>query len=192
MISDEYKCIFIHTPKCAGESIETAFLGKPLNISRYEGHFEKHWGIRETSKKYPAKFAAYFKFSVVRNPWDRVVSWVKYRDKRYNRIAGTFEDRLWTDLNDPRFVGFMQRHSFHNMLYINGTISVDYIIRMERLQAGFDAVCDRIGMERTLLPHQNRTEHQHYAQYYTALSRDSVARLFAGDIALFDYEFDAV
>ena len=109
---------------------------------------------------------------------------------RRNRVAGTFKDRLWADLNDPRFIGFMQRHSLHSMLCINSSVGVDYVIRMERLQEGFDVVCGHIGMERTLLPHQNRTEHQHYAQYYTVLGRDRVGRLFSRDIALFGYEFD--
>ena len=65
MISHKYKCIFIHIPKCAGTSVETAFEGS--------GGVEKLLRCRtlfETAEKYPN----YFRFTVVRDPLTRAAS----------------------------------------------------------------------------------------------------------------------
>jgi len=189
MISDEYRCIFIHAPKCAGESIETVFLGRPFNITEYEGHPEKHWGVHEISTVYPEKFSTYFSFSVVRNPWERVISWVRYRDMRWGRTQGTISTRLHDDLHDARFVQYMLKHSFVNLLVLDGRIAVDRIIRMENLQLEFPEVCKSLGMGDVVLPHSNRTTSGNYSEHYNDNTRERVATLFEPDIRLFGYEF---
>jgi predicted RNA-binding protein len=189
MISHRDKCIFVHTPKCAGESIEMVLSGQPMNVSEYRGHPEKHWGVREISVTYPGEYDSYFKFSVVRNPWERVISWSMYRDRRFGRTVGTFEERLWLDLNDVHFVSYMQKKSYRNMLFLDGKLAMDYVIRMEQLQEGIDAVLDILGRPQVTLPHANRTDHIHYANYYKSESRERVRKLFVDDIELFGYKF---
>jgi len=189
MISDKYRCIFIHTPKCAGESIETVFFGRPFNIDQYEGHPEKHWGVKEISAAYPEKFSTYYSFSVVRNPWERVVSWVRYRDMRWGRTQGTFSSRLHDDLHDGRFLNYMFQHSYVNLLVMDGKVAVDKVIRMEDLQTEFQEVCQHLGMENIVLPHSNKTSTGDYSEIYNEVTRERVAKLFDQDIKLFEYEF---
>lgn len=74
MICHKNKLIFIHLPKCAGTSIETAFTGKSWSQGAllHEQHLTAA-GARET---YGADvYDSYFKFSVVRNPWDLLVAY---------------------------------------------------------------------------------------------------------------------
>ena len=68
MISHKHKCIFIHIPKCAGTSVEVNFSNKHSN----------HCPVAVFARKYPRKFKNYFKFSFVRNPFDRLVSVYAY------------------------------------------------------------------------------------------------------------------
>ena len=82
MINHDLKCIFIHCQKCAGESIEKALCGKAdkgYGGDYFEGSPEKHKGINFYKKNYSNEFKTYFRFTVVRNPYDRFISWVKYR-----------------------------------------------------------------------------------------------------------------
>lgn len=67
MISDEFKCIFVHINKTAGSSIEVFFGEYPR-----AQHVVTTKCIEEYGRK---KWNKYFKFSVVRNPWDRLLSW---------------------------------------------------------------------------------------------------------------------
>jgi len=189
MVLDKYRCIFVHVPKCAGESIEIALSGAPYNIDEYEGHPEKHWGVREIRSAYPEQFARYFSFAVIRNPWERVVSWVSYRDKRRRRTAGSPQSRLAMDLQDQKFLKYMAAHSLVNMLVLDGRIAVNRVIRMENLQEGFADVCKTLGVDHAMLPHANRTHHVSYVDIYDAATRQQVADLFAEDIRFFGYTF---
>ena len=81
--SDKYKCLFVHIPKTGGTSIESVF-------GWYSGHRgeQDHRTILEYRKLLGTNFDTYFSFSIVRNPWDRAVSYyldVK-RDINHHRL----------------------------------------------------------------------------------------------------------
>jgi hypothetical protein len=57
------------------------------------------------------------------------------------------------------------------------------------MQADFDEVCDRIGLPRAELEKVNSSSRGDYRQYYDQELIDGVARIYARDLELFDYEF---
>ena len=96
MISIKHKIIFIHIPKCAGQSIEKMFL-KDLSLNwedRYQlllrpkragekgperlAHLyaEEYFKFRYISKE---KFDKFLKFSIIRNPVDRILSELNFQ-----------------------------------------------------------------------------------------------------------------
>ena len=106
IISHKHKFIFMHTPKCAGSSIEVSLAsvcdegdligpvtseGLPDDYKHpntFEEHQEETGGIyngmrAEEIKNYIGDdiWNEYFKFSVVRNPWDRAISFWHWRDR---------------------------------------------------------------------------------------------------------------
>ena len=97
-ISDKYELIFFHLPKCAGKSIVNCLDIKTSDKTNVEsgliqtitlGHELAYWN----SKVYPEKWNKYFKFTVVRNPWDKVVSLYHFRKKEndlYNNYSLSF------------------------------------------------------------------------------------------------------
>jgi len=173
MLSRDYKCIFVHIPKVAGQSIERVFLGlhglswenraalllRPnddpdlgpprlahLNASEYVtcGHVTQD------------DFDSFFKFSFVRNPWSRLVSVY-----RYLGLAGDmpFKQFLVEEFSGKEeWEHRLFRVSQYNFLFDeNDRQLVDYIGRFENLQAGFDQVCMSIGLSPLTLPHVNET-----------------------------------
>lgn len=66
-------CVFVHVPKAAGTSVNRALYGRTLG----------HYSALEISSRFPKLFSGCFTFSLVRNPWDRVLS--AYRFARVGR-----------------------------------------------------------------------------------------------------------
>jgi len=132
-------------------------------------------------------FRYYLVFTVVRNPWERFISGWRY-------CASTRDRTVLEVLRDLPREGHDHRHVTRQQTdLICGAgcrFVVDYMIRFEALQAGFDEVCRRSGKHPYRLPHINTTSHRPYADYLCAESRALFARHFARDNALLGYGFD--
>jgi hypothetical protein len=232
VICGEYRCLFVHVPKTAGMSIEHVFLrlvgltwetraslllrgnddprlGPPRLAHLKAGEYVAHGHLTAE------QFESYFKFSFVRNPWDRIVSEYKYRGYP---VKIDFKTYLFKHLPAPGWTD-TYCHSIpqYDFLYDEGgRLLVDFVGRYESLQADFDTVCTRVGIPPTPLPRVNRSleetrpntfrelrrqvrraiwsrerEHTfpHYSEYYDDESREFVGRLFQKDIEAFNYAF---
>lgn len=172
MICHEHKLIFIHINKCAGCSIEKAF-GQPLKDHRLPHEIIANIGYD--------KWQEYFKFSIVRNPWDRLVSQYNYR-KNYGKATKPFQQWFWEDISIETWQ-FMPQYN-----WITG---LDYIARFENLQEDFKYVCEKIG-KIVILPHINKTSHNHYSWYYDDEMVKRVEELYSIDISTYGYTFEKV
>lgn len=190
---DRLKCIFVHIPKTAGTSLTNALFGHST-----PGHLPLSWFQHIE----PEKFAAYYKFAFVRNPWDRLVSGYTYMVRKQSKGADTaewieflknfdsFEDfvlRWVSEENVERHKTFVPQHRF--VYDKHGMMSLDFIGRYETLREDYDQVC-KILAGGDPLPHANKSERVDYRDYYTPRTRDIVARVYAKDIELFGYAFE--
>jgi chondroitin 4-sulfotransferase 11 len=194
--------IFVHVQKTGGNSVRTA-LGGDIFDAR------KHFTARELRDFHgQTAWSACFKFSFVRNPWDRLVSWWSMIDSSRDYIdqaqppnsffgyvlgrARSFEDFL-SRCDDEIVDSDGRKNIFRNQIdYLvddNGTIIVDFVGRFERLQEGFDEICHRLGRTSVELPRTNVSRHAAYTDYYTPATAEIVARRYARDIAQFGYRF---
>ena len=174
MICHPYRCVFVHVPKTAGISIEHVFLDlmgltcetrAPLLLRHNDDPAKgpprlAHLKATEyVSCGYlsPEQFEGYFKFSFVRNPWDRIISEYKYRGYP---IRLDFKTYLFKHLPKPGFTDtychILPQYDF--LFDERGTLLVDFVGRYESLQADFDTVCARLGISPRPLPHVNRSE----------------------------------
>ena len=71
MILEKPKILFVHIPRTGGSSIEKFFDFTP-KLDHYKKQTQ-HSTLQEYSEHCDVK--KYFKFTVVRNPWDRLLSW---------------------------------------------------------------------------------------------------------------------
>ncbi|MDY7009062.1 MAG: sulfotransferase family 2 domain-containing protein [Cyanobacteriota bacterium] len=90
MISDRYKCIFIHIPKTTGSSIEDVIFPHPRSEEQFWGLPNKyqtgclrHLMVKHIKLEVSSDiFKSYFKFTVIRNPWDKAVSQFCYTQQK--------------------------------------------------------------------------------------------------------------
>ena len=90
MIIDTHKAIFIHIPKNAGTSIETYFANESFRIQP-----SKHADIYEIKRKFKNSYNSYRKFTIVRNPYDKMVSWYFYLKRNLDSKAEVVDFNDW-------------------------------------------------------------------------------------------------
>lgn len=127
----------------------------------------------------------YFKFCIERNPWDRVISFY------YWQYPDEPRPTLGEFLESPRCRLLKERGI--EVYTIDGEVVVDRVLRFERLAEGLEEVRVHLGLpEPLLLPRtkaSSRKDRRSYREILTDRERDSIAHLFADEIALFGYEY---
>ena len=158
------------------------------------------------------KFNEYFKFTFVRNPWDRFISlWIKFKEepKLQEQFNGLFELHIDTDFKEPQEVlrylllahrkGIMMPRWFKPQYeYIhdeNLKVLTNYVGTYEKFQFCFDFLCDRIDIPHKTLPwggeehRRHNKEGKHYMDYYDPVMINAVAEIYHNDIRTWKYEF---
>jgi len=203
MINHKYKCIFIHINKCAGTTIDNIFNGKNCG----------HKTSLQYREKYPHKFDSYFKFSFVRNPWSKMISFYRYHVRRNwdlnwdwnknnapsfksficeiysyspEKLSSIFDD-LPFDKTDSRTLRIS--NSLDWLCDDHGKVIVDFIGKVEDINNDFAKVCEKINMQMPQLHPKNTSNHKHYTEYYDNETREIVAEKYAKDIEYFGYKF---
>jgi len=210
MISHKYKFIFILLPKTGTTSIQSYLVKKDRKIPHL-GTARHYDVINENVKDY-------YKISVSRNPYARVVSLWKYwkrkleaegvlvgdfhdfvtnvqyyRDKIKEVIKSVSMSRIYgntkNEYQQVHFVSCFEGISVATDSHLTGD-DIDYWIKFENLQEDFNVVCDKIKIPQQQLPHKNKTKHKHYTEYYDDETRQIVAEKYAKDIEYFGYKFE--
>tara|TARA_Y100000294_G_scaffold154471_1_gene154120 strand:+ start:44 stop:628 length:585 start_codon:yes stop_codon:yes gene_type:complete len=179
MINHEYKFIFIHIPKCAGMSIgRTLYNLVDKDPKTYEGFKIHHDEFDEKIWK------EYFVFTFLRNPLDRLYSQYRYRDFLYEHdfeYAVKNMKRLYEEHYnfkvDENKTGSLQAmldyygewiHLPSQKEFLQGKYSnqvdkrpyIDFYGKYETLQEDFDYVCEKIGLPKTKLLHENKSKNE--------------------------------
>jgi|SaaInlV_165m_DNA_1040744.scaffolds.fasta_scaffold41810_2 chondroitin 4-sulfotransferase 11 len=190
MISHTHKCIYVHIPKTGGTSLRVAFR-KP----------ERQAGMAHKQTYQQDIISKYYVWTVVRNPWDRLVSEYHFRRRRGLFRQLDYRHCSFVDFCELLFSGELQKiypksqviHLWPQLQVINYNVNdmtnVDFIGRFENLQDDFNVVCDKIGFPHRKLPHIHKTKHKHYTEYYDDETKQIVAEKYAKDIEYFGYEF---
>lgn len=180
--------VFIHINKTGGTSISKA-VGMPR---------KQHYTVKETIKIIgQEKWDQAYKFTFVRNPWDKVWSHYSYR-MRINetglRDAGlSFNEWVAVTYGEPKDKRFFDQPKMFApqidwLLDNKNEQSMDFIGRFENLSDDFEKIAKVIGVNESL-PHLNQSTRSSYQEHYSEASKEIVRKWFAKDIEAFDYKF---
>ena len=202
MISPNLKFIFTHISRTGGASIELVFntigIKKPHLNPLYSEQSKKikfeasqHWKSTEERIVIGDElWKKYFKFTIVRNPWDRMVS--QYFGHVIKDVPGlSIEDYFLKLFVKEEYIDF-KRITQPCMEWITddeGNMLVDYIGRFEKLQKDFNTICDKIGVNPIVLPQSGKSTRSHYRNYYNDYTAELVYNAFKSDIEEFNYKF---
>ena len=177
MIIQEHKAIFIHIPKNAGTSIETLFTNKSFRIQPY-----KHANIHEIKKKFPEIYNSYRKFTIIRNPYDKMVSWYFYLKRNLGKSYDIIDFNEWIKdpfkfwhVNDPTY--FLD--SQHT--WVDDTV---VLIKYENL----DKELNQFFGKEINLPITNKSDHDHFSSYYNKESSNIIYNKYKKDFEKYNYK----
>ena len=203
-ISDLHKCIFIHVPKAGGSSIEQSsiFHDQRNETNEYVGG---HKTALEYKRVYPDKFDKYFKFTLVRNPYSRLVSAYFYLSRGGGR-GNSYDTEIFKKHFEHRekdFVSFcrnsLSEELIEDVVHFqpqykflcddNMNILVDFIGRQENFVKDAQKIFEKIG-----LPYEHRhslgSNNKHFSEYYTSDIQEKVFNLYKLDFELLGYQSD--
>jgi hypothetical protein len=201
--------VFVHIPKTGGTSMALALearamkddilIGDTPKARRRKGRLAgvetagrlwKHARLDDVAGLLPGDMlAGMFVFTMVRNPWDRIVSyyhWLKSQRFVHSavRLAGAHD--FSTFLNHPETRASFAHERYGD--YVRGA-AAPVFVRLENLGEDLAPVEAHLGF-RLVLPHANRSDRPaDWRSCYSPADAALVAELCAEDIARFGYRF---
>ena len=169
-------------PELLDRSASTKTMLRELLARR---RFYNHMPARLVKARTPrAVWHDYLKFCIERNPWDKTLShFHMLRDRAADQL--TFERYI----AEGKFPTNLDKYTDDE-----GNLMVDEVIRYEELNEGLGRIFSKLGLpfDGQLGPSakgEHRRDRRPYQEIYTPAQRETVARVFAREIALFGYTF---
>lgn len=172
MISTQHRCVFVHIPKCGGQSIEQAFLDdlglgwheraplllRPNSDPAKGPPFLSHLTYRqylEHGYLTPAMRADYFCFALIRNPYRRVESFYRFLGYDCALPFPVFIEKVLPKALRPEApLFYFLRPQTDFLLDHKDQLAPDLILPLEDPRGIVDCL-SRFGL--TALPHRNRS-----------------------------------
>ena len=196
MINHKYKCIFIHIQRTAGSHIERIIDGKDWWDKTLRQ--EKHLIASQARELYRDHWNYYFKFSIVRNPWERIVSCLKFANHFGLKVI---DGKI--NLSDykkkyefPNTVEYDQRF-FKKTEIPQGTIGngysnilnekLDFIASYDNLEDDMNFIFNKIKLNKKFKFKQGKS--QDYKKYFTEESKSDIELIYKNDLKKYNYIF---
>lgn len=215
IISHGRRYIFVHAPKTGGTSLALALEARAMKDDIMLGDTPKATRRRHKVKNIPTsgrlwkhsglcdigglvtqtQIEQFFVFTIVRNPWDRVVSYYHWLRTQ------TFEHPAVGIAKATDFSGFLRSSAVMRSLrdqpytsYVTdnaGAERCNHFLRLEHLEQDIGPLKAHLGFDLGPLPHVNSSNRDaDFRGYYTPDDAEIVAQTCKGDIGRFDYTFD--
>lgn len=138
-----------------------------------------------------AEWDSFYKFSVVRNPWDRVFSWYRnvVRDPIHRQNFGITENCTFEEFTESHLDCWALDPQLDWLRDSNGRISMDYIGLFENLSETYAQIKNTLGLPQAELPQMLNSKSVDYREHYSVTLRRRVAGKYAEEIEMFSYEF---
>lgn len=199
VVCNEKRCIFIHIPKTAGTSIEQFLKDKDKNFIYYLGVRDNrsmhHFTAMDLKKEIPNVFNNYYKFSIVRNPYDRLLSeyyWCPIPNigYKYGKTKADFLYYVTNVIKNNSYYDniyndhFMPQYMF---IYNKNKLMIDQLFKYEDLEWVESYLKKKLNIENNL-PFLNKTKIVIKKDNWNDQQKEKIYKLYKNDFILFGYQ----
>ena len=202
IVSHRHRFVFFAQPRTGSHAVRAALqpvLGKedwqqqaltaqlrlPVAALARIGH--GHISLRQARAHLPPEVCRdYFKFAIVRNPYDRFVSACAFLYRTnpvYRGNEAYFRNDALTSLADHMLI----RPQADLLIDDSGRLGMDYIGRYETLDDSFGTASRLAGLPELTLPRLNASDHAPYRTCYDGPLSRAVADFYRRDFELLGY-----
>lgn len=182
------KFLFFSNNKVAQTSINRRAL-KDRSVIFKDDHAKYHRLFDGISAN---DFQSIYKFTIVRNPWSKVVSayfYLKGKHEKSNILKGMSFDYFVQHVLLKEGTGFDPHFEHqHPKAFFDGKCFLDFVGKIENLKSDWEEISQHIGAPKSL-PHVNKSQHESYQTYYVPATIDIVRKIYQIDIDVFQYSF---
>lgn len=194
------KLIFVHIPRTAGSSLVSISQKYNILIKGHDIRSPYFTHLKDINK---LKLEGYHLFTVIRNPWERVLSAFLHLKKgginefdEYDKIRfiekyDDFKTFIKQEFSKQDIL--KQLHFIPQLEWIcddQGLIIVDTIIKFQDLPQALGNFMKDRGHQNFFLPRTNDTRHRHYSKYYDQESSVLISKAYQKEIKLFEFKFE--
>lgn len=137
-----------------------------------------------TAKVERSRHPDYFLWGFVRHPCDRILS-AYYYECRAERRPASFDGLREYVESPPQKLHTIPQFEFTHK---SDRLLLDFIGRFESIEEDFKEVCGYLGVEHTVLPVVNHTDHPPWAELFTTRMMRDTQRNYSADFELFGYD----
>ena len=168
-----------------------------LNQSYQTYRFRTHGNLQSVERIMPSDlFHKYIKFSVVRNPWDRLVSEYEFFNQGsevYQNVLKRRRHRWARDIKtfDEFVHAKAKRKDATQYYYLKNSkdaLGVDNVLKQESLSLDFEKLCNRLDFQCQLTRYNTTQKRNPTASYFSKELNQFVMRHWSEDIELFGYQ----
>lgn len=183
-LNEELKSLFIHVPKCAGSSMSD------VEWNKGSGHLT----ISDFAET--INLDEYFKWSFVRNPFDRMVSAYttckEVHHLTFEEVVKSIHENRPTNFNEPikwrdvQDLGLgVKRIHFYPMSSLIKGAKMNFIGKFESLEGDWEKLCSILKVS-NYLPRKN-IYNKERLNYYTPELKKMVLEIYKSDFEEFNY-----
>jgi len=210
------KTVFIHIPKAGGTSVESCICDFPLfkykmvNKYNWYGNLKTddfHYELDHSTMAFMKKNCKYFKnhfysFTIVRNPYARLVSeyhYCKYQYSRFIKNIDTFRDFVFELKSKFTYVlenkeknHYLVSHYLPQYIFTHNYKKVQIIkdiFKLENINNDWEIIKKKINIDSDLQKVEKYSSKfkYNYEDYYTEELKDIVYELYKDDFTIFNY-----
>lgn len=214
IISRGRRYIFVHIPKTGGTAMALALEGRSMKDDimlgdtpkarnrrrrmrdvKTAGRLWKHSTLADIDGVVDRKEVAdLFTFTLIRNPWDRMVSyyhWLREQNFAHPAVAIAQAHDFTEFLHHADIEASFRAHPYSAyMRDAGGKESANLYIRLENFSEDAEPLWQHLGFRLGLDRVNESTRTRDFRKYYNDQDANHLADLCAGDIARFGYSFE--